>query len=573
MFFVRLFWGSLWGTVLLIFLAGSKKLLRRHVSPAFHGHIWLIFLLSLTVVFLPAPLLKHMEIEEMQDMATSPIFSAASAEIPKKEAIDHIKRKTPIETPWKVLWGLGFSVSLFTYTMGGKKLRFFKRYAVLPPEETMVIFADCCKKLSLKEKVSLLESQEVSSPFTFGLKNPTILLPKESLSREEMEHILLHELTHVRHRDIWWNTVLCFLQGIYWFHPLFWWAFSAIRQDRELYCDWAVLSGYKEKKDWLSYGETLLSFAGRKPIGYAVTGLLTNKKQLRRRIEAIGDFQRETKGKKILQRGILCFFLPLAFLPLPVLSVFAAEGEERYFPKKPIAMTEIDLKEDFLDYTGSAVIYDKNADRYFVYAPDIAMKRLPPCSTYKIYSAMNALEEGIITPMENTCLWDGVKREFPAWNQNQDLRSAMTYSVNWYFGELDRQVGEKKRRQFYKRIGYGEGLSDAVDFLGNGGGLRISPLEQVMLFRGLYENTFRFAPSHVAAVLDAICLSYGDGVTLYGKTGTGRKGNHFSCGWFVGCMDTGTNTYFFATYIEDEKNANGKVAADITKQILRIKGK
>lgn len=569
MFFVRLFWGSLWGTILIALIVGSKKVLHRHISPVFHGHIWLIFLLSLTVVFLPAPLLKHMETEEIQSIATESVFSFASEKVPEKMEIDDKKLKMSIEIPWKMLWGIGFSVSIFTYCMGRKKLRFLKRYAVPPTEETMFLFQDCCKKLSLKKEISLLQSKVIVSPFTFGLKNPTILLPEESLSKAEMEHILLHELTHIQHKDIWWNAVLCFLQGVYWFHPLFWWAFSAIREDRELYCDWAVLNGYEREKERLSYGETLLSFAGRKPIGYTVTGLLTNKKQLRHRIEAICDFQKETKRKKILRKGVLCFFLPLALLPLPALSVFAAEKEERYFPKKPLSITEIDLEKDFLGYQGTAVIYDNNADRYFVYEPDTAMKRFSPCSTYKIYSAIHALEEGIITPTENSRQWDGVKREFSEWNENQDLRSAMNHSVNWYFGELDKQAGKKTLRKFYKRIGYGNGLSENVShFSGNGEGLQISPLEQVILFEKLYENTFQFAPSHVAAVLDAVCLSHEDGVSLYGKTGTGRKGDHFSSGWFVGCMDIGTNIYFFATYIEDEKNADGKMAADITKQIL-----
>jgi hypothetical protein len=49
-----------------------------------------------------------------------------------------------------------------------------------------------------------------------------------------------HELTHHRHRDIWWNMAAIAMLAVNWFNPLAWLAYRAFRADQELACDAAV---------------------------------------------------------------------------------------------------------------------------------------------------------------------------------------------------------------------------------------------------------------------------------------------------------------------------------------------
>ena len=56
-----------------------------------------------------------------------------------------------------------------------------------------------------------------------------------------------------------------------------------------------------------------------------------------------------------------------------------------------------DFSRYFSDVPGCAVVYDQEADRYEVYDRRKAFQRVSPCSTYKIYSGLNALEEGLIS--------------------------------------------------------------------------------------------------------------------------------------------------------------------------------
>ena len=198
-----------------------------------------------------------------------------------------------------------------------------------------------------------------------------------------------------------------------------------------------------------------------------------------------------------------------------------------------------------------------------------ATLRTAPNSTYKIYDALFGLEEGIITPKASFMAWDGTNYPFEAWNADQDLYSAMESSVNWYFQEIDRQMGASALRNYVKKIGYGnENISSDLSSYWMQSTLKISPVEQVELLKDLYNNDFGFTPENVNTIKDSICLFSTDERSFYGKTGTGRIDGQDVNGWFVGFVCTNGNTYFFATNIQGNANATGNSASEITKSIL-----
>lgn len=124
--------------------------------------------------------------------------------------------------------------------------------------------------------------------------------------------------------------------------------------------------------------------------------------------------------------------------------------------------------------------------------------RTSPDSTYKIYDALFALEEGVITPADSSMAWDGTAYPFAAWNKDQDLDTAMRASVNWYFEKIDRQLGSPVIRDYLHRIGYGNETIPAYITTGSSpywlqSSLKISPVEQVQLLAALYDNRPGFA--------------------------------------------------------------------------------
>lgn len=164
-------------------------------------------------------------------------------------------------------------------------------------------------------------------------------------------------------------------------------------------------------------------------------------------------------------------------------------------------------------------------------------------------------------------------RDIPAWNDNQDLNSALKNSVNWYFQLLDKTSGAEELKQFYTSIGYGNGyVGNDTAYYWNGSNLKISPLEQVELLVKLYNNDFGFDNANVNAVKKAIFISDYNGIRLYGKTGTGRIGSNDVNGWFIGFVEAKDNTYFFAVNIQDESNANGNAAVHIAQSVFEKMG-
>lgn len=69
-------------------------------------------------------------------------------------------------------------------------------------------------------------------PLTWGLFRPRILFPAgvEEWPEERRQHVLAHELAHVKRRD--WSVQLAaeVLRALLWFHPLAWIAVRQIRQ-------------------------------------------------------------------------------------------------------------------------------------------------------------------------------------------------------------------------------------------------------------------------------------------------------------------------------------------------------
>lgn len=119
---------------------------------------------------------------------------------------------------------------------------------------TMIDIAD---RLELDETPRLLRADAVTMPFACGLRSPTIVLPGdcESWSDARRAAVLLHELAHIRRRDIVGHTLGRLVCALYWFHPLAWTAARRLRAESERACDDLALGCGTRASD---YAEHLL---------------------------------------------------------------------------------------------------------------------------------------------------------------------------------------------------------------------------------------------------------------------------------------------------------------------------
>ena len=127
-------------------------------------------------------------------------------------------------------------------------------------DDLKLMLNDLRKRLRLNQSVELRLHPEPVVPMTLGVFRPIVVLPRQSAEWTEQltRIVLLHELAHVKRRDIafqWLGRVAC---SLYWFHPLAWWGLKQLRRERELACDDLVVHCGERATD---YAEVLVSVA------------------------------------------------------------------------------------------------------------------------------------------------------------------------------------------------------------------------------------------------------------------------------------------------------------------------
>ena len=100
--------------------------------------------------------------------------------------------------------------------------------------------------VAIRRPVRLKFSEIATTPFTTGIVFPLIILPDylQSASSTEQNLVLRHELAHVARYDFLTTVVARFCLALFWFNPLFHFAFRGLRHEQEKACDdWVLLSG------------------------------------------------------------------------------------------------------------------------------------------------------------------------------------------------------------------------------------------------------------------------------------------------------------------------------------------
>lgn len=481
-----------------------------------------------------------------------------------------------IDSVFFIVWLLGMIVILMATLYSNLRIyKIKKSLRVVENKELTMLFYKCKEEIHYHKKVYLGHSSLVKSPITFGITQKFIVLPKDisMLSFDEMKCVLLHELYHCKRRDMVINYFMCLSRIVYWFNPLVWYYLREMKTEMEISCDYAVLKRL-DKESHLKYGEVILKFGSHtkrtSPL-VAASGIGSSYKQVKRRIVTIVNFQVESHLLKLKSALIFSIVISIILIGIPSIHVLAVNKEKHSFSNNNVVYK--DYSTFFDELSGSAVLYDSKMNQYTIYNKEESTTRFAPNSTYKIFSALFALEYGIITRDNSQMTWDENLQQYEKWNQDQDLFSAMENSTSWYFQNLDQQIGKKKLQNYYEQVNYGNGdLSSDITNYWIDGSLKISPVEQVDILKKFYNNEFAFDQSNIQTVKDSILLEDSVDYRLSGKTGTADLNGENVDGWFVGYVETADNTFFFAVHIQGEKQAGGSNAAKIALSILEKEG-
>ncbi len=132
------------------------------------------------------------------------------------------------------------SVLIFTYLV----IKIYKFHTVMKGS-TLTQNTLCKKKIrefGLKRKVEIYINNNFKTPLTFGILRPKIILQDHILADEKLlDHVLIHELMHIKKFHILLNHLINIVACLYWYNPLLWLILKYIDQDIEINCDKLVV--------------------------------------------------------------------------------------------------------------------------------------------------------------------------------------------------------------------------------------------------------------------------------------------------------------------------------------------
>jgi len=217
--------------------------------------------------------------------------------------------------------------------------------------------------------------------------------------------------------------------------------------------------------------------------------------------------------------------------------------------------------------------------------PERAATPFRPASTFKIVNALVALESGIAPNADFSLGWDGVVREFPAWNADLTLEQAFRASAVWYFVELGRLNGRERLGAAMRALDYGNADATGSDQFWLDGGLRISADGQVRALERIARGACPFSERSLGLLRQIMLQDKGSSAqgdwALYAKTGMALRpgagadfGDARPVAWVVGWVERGGVVSAFALNIsEANKTAQASPGAGLAPvmELLRLR--
>ncbi len=337
MFLKNLLECTLSASAMALLLLLVIPLLSRRYSPRGIYWAWLTLLPGFLVPWRPHAVAPVVTVTVPQAGSIALSMPAQTAPVPAGHALYDISREAASRTVQNAP-GLTWVQVLFLVWLAGvvltlaihlyKHFRFsqvVRRWGKpIGQEEYIKAFQQVKAAMGIKQKVSLMLCPPVDSPMLTGLFRPAILLPDMDLSRDELQMVLTHELTHLRRRDLWAKAAMLLAIAMHWFNPVIYLMNRSFCFHMEASCDASVtINADLETRRF--YSETIIAVIRRQSrLRTAVsTSFYAGKNGMKRRILSI----MEDKGKK-LGTAMVCMTLTLA---VGVSMAFAVS----YLPELP----------------------------------------------------------------------------------------------------------------------------------------------------------------------------------------------------------------------------------------------
>ena len=293
---MSLFQMSLGGGVLILFIVVVRALAIHRLPKTTFLVLWMIATLRLLLPFsIPLTFNIHIGLDVfsdvVQELPSGNIASTLPGDSPPSYDIGTAVPSPATEhiSTFEILWLVG--VLLLALYFFISYFRSMRKFRMSIPDNTPYI-QNWLAAHQISRPLAVRSSDLISSPLTYGILHPVILLPKK-LDRNDqvaLKYVLTHEYVHIRRFDaitkILFAAVLC----IHWFNPFVWVMYVLANRDIELSCDaWVIrMMGEKNRS---SYALMLIKMEEKRS-GMSALYSHFGKNAISERIEAIMKFKK-----------------------------------------------------------------------------------------------------------------------------------------------------------------------------------------------------------------------------------------------------------------------------------------
>ena len=318
--FLRVVWLSATVSAVLLPLLLASRWLQSRVKAKSLYLLWLLFALRLIVpveITLPKPAvtvqvpeyevtlpMNRPSAELPDDHQLSPIEPDVESTLPQtEEPALPAQTSVPVAVVLGTLWLTGvFAIALIQVSSYLVTRRALLRWARPVSPETRRQVEQLALRLGLKRAFQVRHSDRVHSAMVMGVLRPVLLLPQGECD----PLVVLHELNHLRRRDLEYKGLMMAACWLHWFNPLVWWMSRVAGRNLELCCDEDV-AGKENSAFRHRYGRLLLECAaeGAGPVLSSRFG--SSKEELKARLTNL--FVTKKRGRALVCLALACAVL------------------------------------------------------------------------------------------------------------------------------------------------------------------------------------------------------------------------------------------------------------------------
>ncbi len=214
----------------------------------------------------------------------------------------NISNVTSPVSVWVIVWAVGVLVCALFFTIAYHKCR--QEFQMSLPIDNGFI-QNWLSTHRLKRSISIRQSSRFSTPLTYGVFHPVILMPTstEWENTKTLQYILAHEYIHIWRFDGITKLVLIVVLCVHWFNPLVWAMYILANRDIELSCDEAVVRLFGESTK-AAYARTLISMEETR-ISFAPLCSNFSKNAIEERITAIMKYKKTSIFSFVLALSLI----------------------------------------------------------------------------------------------------------------------------------------------------------------------------------------------------------------------------------------------------------------------------